>query len=479
MRLFNIAGDSGAYVELGAPLKVYYDITNKCNLDCVFCFKENKENGISWNQARSVIQKVADANIPDLVFIGGEPMCCPFLFDALEYAKELGINPGIVTNGTLFTDENAKKLKRLVNNSISVSVHAPNDELHDQLSNGNRVYTRIVEGLKILNANDIVPELAFTPVKDNIPFLFETIDSIFSSGIKISDVLVNRLIPYGNALLNWRAKEVDIAGQLSLLEQMDRLYQKYHALYPEFKISSGDALPFCVIEEKYRKYIARCDYAITLGWINEHNLFGKCMVRGCTSADSIDDHSLRSLWQASEAFLCHRHMKNLTNECQDCDWLLECGGGCACSGKGTTEQDVFLSSGIRYPLPPHKPREPSDLVATIEEIGRINNQDVYTIEKHFIIRKEHKDNDILDCVFLFIPAGSGAIIQDIITPEKGQILWINAVEKQIIVYLQAALRVAEIAKSISYEFNLPINSAVDEVKRTVALLSRLGMVEQK
>lgn len=122
MKLFNIAGDSGAYIELGAPLKVYYDITNRCNLNCVFCFKEKSDNDISLDQIKAVIQKVADANIPDIVFIGGEPMCCPFLFDALEYAKGMGVNTGIVTNGTLFTNENASKLKALVNNSISVSV---------------------------------------------------------------------------------------------------------------------------------------------------------------------------------------------------------------------------------------------------------------------------------------------------------------------------------------------------------------------
>jgi MoaA/NifB/PqqE/SkfB family radical SAM enzyme len=151
--------EAGQYVELGAPLKVYYDITTSCNLNCIFCFKGKTNTDVTWENARSVIKKIADANIPDIMFIGGEPMCCPFIFDALDYAKHLGVNPGIITNGTLFTDDNASKLKSLVNNSISISVHAPNGEVHAEISKEEQVYSRILEGLRILNKHVICPRL--------------------------------------------------------------------------------------------------------------------------------------------------------------------------------------------------------------------------------------------------------------------------------------------------------------------------------
>ena len=469
---YSIEDGSGNYIELSAPLKIYYDITNRCNLNCVFCFKRKSEYEVTWEQAKAIIQKVADANIPDMVFIGGEPFCCPFLFDALRFAKESGINPGIVTNGTFFNDKNAPLLKELVNNSISVSVHAPNDELHDKLSNGTGVYTRILLGLKTLNKYGINPEISFTPVKDNIHFLYDTIDGIISEGIKISDVLVNRLIPFGNALKNWEMKEVDLDDQITLLGQMERLHQKY----PYLPISSGDAIPFCVVEEKYRKFIARCDYAITLGWINDHNLFGKCMVRGCTSADSLDKHDLREVWATSASFLSHRCMNNLPDECKDCEWLMECGGGCACSGQGTTDKDAYLSVGRRYPMPAHETKSVSELTASCEEKIAIQNDTVFTIEKHFLIRKEREAHSYLDCNYLFLPPASGAVIQDIITPQNGKMIWVNEPEKQVIIYLQTGLKVSDIAKSISYEFSLSRENALSLVKDTIAILFRLGMV---
>ena len=54
MKLYSIEDDNGNYIELSAPLKVYYDITNRCNLNCVFCFKENREHEVTWEQAKAI-----------------------------------------------------------------------------------------------------------------------------------------------------------------------------------------------------------------------------------------------------------------------------------------------------------------------------------------------------------------------------------------------------------------------------------------
>lgn len=475
MKKFSIRTGNREYVELSAPLKIYYDITTLCNLDCEFCFKGKSTADVSWEQAKNVITKIANANIPDVIFIGGEPMCCAFLFEALEYAKSLGLNVGIVTNGTLFTDENAAILKRLVNNSISVSIHAPNDKLHDKISCGEQVYSRIIEGLHILNKCNIIPELSFTPVKSNIAFLYDTIDSVLGKGIQISDVLVNRLIPSGNALDCWQDKRVGLADQKSLLEQMDRLTEKY----PDLVITSGDAIPFCMVEEKYRKFITRCDYAITLGWINDKNLFGKCMVRGSSGAESIENQDMRYLWKQAEVFLEHRHMKNLLEECKKCDWLIQCGGGCACSSIGELDKDAYLSEGPKYVMPQLDDNY-SDLDTMLlaeDLIGKVQLSSKYKMKHRFFIRKERDCKSYTDEAYLLLPVSSGAVIQDVITADCGEILWINSIEKQTILYMQQASSTAEIIKSISYEFNMDIDRAEHLVKLTIAGLLNLDMVE--
>lgn len=474
MKKFYIKSEDNRYTELGAPLKVYYDITTKCNLDCVFCFKGKCDSDVTWDKAKDVIKKVADANIPDIAFIGGEPMCCPFIFDALQYAKELGLNPGIITNGTLFTDENAVLLKKLVNNSISVSVHAPNDELHAEISRAEGVYSRIIEGLIILNKHGIIPELSYTPVKTNLKYLYSTISGILKSGIQISDVLVNRLIPAGNALECWCNKQINLNDQVTLLDQMEQLSNEFSELI----ISTGDAIPFCLVEEKYRKYITRCDYAITLGWINERNLFGKCMVRGSSGTDNIDKSKIRELWKSSEAFLEHRHMKNLPEDCVKCEWLFQCGGGCACSGFGNVNKDAYFSERKKYTMPKidvsNSFKERLDVSDKV--LSDMSTEAAYMMKRQFIIRREREENNEYDEVYLLLPSSSGAIIQDVIKPEEGEILWVNSIEKQVILHMQQSKSIKDIAKNISYEFNIAIDEALLNAKKTISTLLSLNMV---
>lgn len=476
MKKFSIRNGKGKYVELSAPLKVYYDITTKCNLNCIFCFKGKCDSDVSWSQAKKIIKQVADASIPDIIFIGGEPMCCPFLFDALQYAKELGINPGIVTNGTLFTDSNADLLKNLVNNSISVSIHAPNDTVHDEISQGVNVYTSIIDGLNILNEHGIIPELSFTPVKPNIDLLYETIDGIFQKGIQISDVLVNRLIPSGNALNCWHDKMIGLDDQNRLFEQMERLSNKY----PNMIITTGDAIPFCMVEEKYRKFITRCDYAITLGWINDQNLFGKCMVRGSSGADSLEKNDIRKLWKQSKSFLEHRCMENLPIDCKECDWLIQCGGGCACSSMGKNNQDAYFERKLKYSMPSfnYEVAYNDTVIISSNDLDNIPLNAEFKLKRKFYIRRECSHNKEKEEIYLFLPESSGAVIQDVITSDGGEILWINKLEKQIILYMQNPFTVNEIAKCISYEFGISINEALIQVKNTIATLQILNMVKK-
>lgn len=475
MKKYEIYTEDKQYIELSAPFKMYYDITTNCNLDCVFCFKgKNSVKSVSFDDSvKKVIKNIADANVMDLVFLGGEPLAYAFLFDALVYAKSCGLNVGIITNGTLFTEENVKKLKDLVNNSISVSVHAHTNELHDRISRGENVLDKIISGLHILNKFDITPELAFTPVKSNIHHLYDTISNILDCGIKISDVLVNRLIPAGNALSSWNDKEVTLPEQLFLFEQMEQLTNSY----PELKIATGDAIPFCVVDQKYWKYIVRCDYAITLGWINEDNLFGKCMCRGSADFDSLDNHSIKELWKTSKTFLDHRCLCNVPNECQECDWISLCGGGCACSSiDSSIARDAFLNNELGRKMPPL----PQKLINNIDSsVVKLNLHDCFNMCNPFVFRQEKEFSCSTDAVFLLIPLSSGAIIQDVILPENGEMIWVNSIEKQIVLYMQTGLDVFQIGKSISYEFAITLEEALSIVEDTIVFLIICNMVEKK
>lgn len=464
MRQFSLLED-GHYVELIAPLKVYLDITSKCNLNCKFCFhKKTGAVAFSKEQLFSIVDMIVDANILELSLIGGEPLLCEHFYELVLYAKTKGLRLGIVTNGTKISTGNISIIKETIGSSISISLHAPNDVIHDQITGGTNSYTSVIKSLLLLNANHILPEISFTPCRDNVELLFDTIDSVLSKGIQISDLLVNRLIPGGNAYVCWKEIGLTYEDQIKLFKQMALLNEKY----PDLKIGTGDALPFCMFEQKYWKYILRCDYAITLGWINEKGLFGKCMCRGSDKLLSIWDEDLQTIWRTSDSFTKYRDLSELTMKCRTCHLLEQCGGGCSCSSLNPDNNvDEFLD--------------------TSQAVPEINNEDIDAIipeikENSFIkcndydFRLEKYSAEKNECLYLAIPSFKEAIIRDNYIPTEGSMVWLNAVEKAIVEKCIVGFHVNELITKIRYEFALNYDEAKATVYKTIYNMYKYGVL---
>lgn len=89
--------------ERVAPIHIDWGLSKFCNINCVFCF------GIFQNFKREYIQKDAllksirdakDIGVKSIAFIGdGEPTLNPYLFEALELGKSLGLSMALSTSG--------------------------------------------------------------------------------------------------------------------------------------------------------------------------------------------------------------------------------------------------------------------------------------------------------------------------------------------------------------------------------------------
>ncbi len=127
--------------------KLYINLTNKCNLHCVFCQRERERNfwvkgywvWVSRDPSvEEVIREIGDPKrYEEVVFCGyGEPT---LRFEELKaiakYVKERGGRVRVDTNGLMFTflpKEKLKELKGLVD-VWSVSLNAPDKETYDRV----------------------------------------------------------------------------------------------------------------------------------------------------------------------------------------------------------------------------------------------------------------------------------------------------------------------------------------------------------
>lgn len=79
-------------------------LTDKCNLNCKYCYENKKNMDISFENIKRIIDyEIKQKNkYAQIIFYGGEPLVREDLFEVMNYAhNELGFKWGITTNGLL------------------------------------------------------------------------------------------------------------------------------------------------------------------------------------------------------------------------------------------------------------------------------------------------------------------------------------------------------------------------------------------
>ena len=103
--------------------RCYLEITNICNLDCVFCPKTDRtKHRLSMEEFNLLTDKL-QGQIKFLYFhLMGEPFLHPLLPDFIKVAREKGFVPVLTTNGTLLSK--AQGVVEACPHKIQISLHS-------------------------------------------------------------------------------------------------------------------------------------------------------------------------------------------------------------------------------------------------------------------------------------------------------------------------------------------------------------------
>lgn len=109
------------------PLEIKFQLTEKCNFNCDFCFnKQSNAKAVAsmpFSSAKKIIPKIADEGIPAVRFTGGEPLLYSKLLQLLSFAKKQNLKVLLNTNASLISSQKAKKISKLAGN-VLVSMHS-------------------------------------------------------------------------------------------------------------------------------------------------------------------------------------------------------------------------------------------------------------------------------------------------------------------------------------------------------------------
>jgi MoaA/NifB/PqqE/SkfB family radical SAM enzyme len=127
------------------PLRVTQYITERCNLDCLYCARHESCGGeLTTDEVKSLISSFRKAGTLFWAFNGGEALVRDDIGDLVNFAKSLGMFLSIATNGTLL-----ERKHREIRNAdlINITLEGPK-EIHDEMRSGS--YGRMLQGVEML-----------------------------------------------------------------------------------------------------------------------------------------------------------------------------------------------------------------------------------------------------------------------------------------------------------------------------------------
>jgi radical SAM protein with 4Fe4S-binding SPASM domain len=181
---------------------VVWNITRKCNLQCVHCYNDSGPdrtcNEISTAQAKAVIDDLACFGVPSILFSGGEPLMRHDLFELIEYAVGRGVRAVISTNGTLIDEKKAEQIKRLGVSYVGISLDGIG-LVNDKFRGVPGAFERAVRGIRNCRQAGVRVGLRLTLTKRNVQELAGLFEFFEAEGIE--RVCFYHLVPSGRASL--------------------------------------------------------------------------------------------------------------------------------------------------------------------------------------------------------------------------------------------------------------------------------------
>ncbi len=157
---------------------VVWNCTRRCNLGCIHCYanasRQSSPGEMDTAAGKAFIGDLADFSVPVLLFSGGEPLLREDLFELANLAKEHGLKLGLSTNGTIITEEVARKISHVGFAEVGISLDGIGSN-NDLFRGKSGAYQAALRGIRNCVALGLRVSLRLTITRSN----YQEITAIF------------------------------------------------------------------------------------------------------------------------------------------------------------------------------------------------------------------------------------------------------------------------------------------------------------
>ena len=317
---------------------IAWEVTRNCNLDCVHCRaaagRGPYENELSTEECFHLLDDIVSFSRPVIILTGGEPLLRPDIFKIAQYAADRGLRTVMAVNGTLLTEEIARKILDVGIKRISISIDGAEAPGHDSFRGVEGAFRGALSGIEAAKEAGLEFQLNTTVTKRNIAELPALLNLSVKLGAAAHHIFL--LVPTGRGeelkeeeisplvyeeTLNWFSLQEGrmpikvtcaphyyrILRQKGMNKGKQQVAGEKGEAAPHMSISGGclGGKSFCFIS--HTGQLQPCGY----------------LELNC---GNVRKEGFEKAWKESEIFNRLRDIDNLKGKCGRCEFRKICGG---------------------------------------------------------------------------------------------------------------------------------------------------------
>jgi len=152
------------------PFRCQFELTYRCNLDCVHCYckgSENKNRELTAIEIKKILDEIHKEGCLEICFTGGEPLFRHDFLEIYAYARSKGFLIGIFTNGQLISKDIIRYLVKYPPVTMEITMNGITEETYESITQIKGSFLKAVDVIKKLAKTDIPVILKSNCLKQN------------------------------------------------------------------------------------------------------------------------------------------------------------------------------------------------------------------------------------------------------------------------------------------------------------------------
>ncbi|MDP4108990.1 MAG: radical SAM protein [Bacillota bacterium] len=315
-----------ALLPLKTPTVMTIALTNRCNFECIYCFKSSGRgykctDELGTEEWIDVIRQAKELDILKCNVTGGEPILHPGFFEIIERLTEADIFPYISTNGSLITRAYASRLSGLGIGIMQISLDAPCADIHHKMSRSADTFDKVIDGIRYLREANVIVRVKSVITPLNYKETGRLIDLCASLGV--SSITLDKFNPgYGGRGANELILDSQMAEYTGkCIEQKTAQYNDSILIYSGLKSLSW----------KDESDITACGGLYSAFAIQPNGNMAVCEQLDLDelTLGNVREQPIAEMWGSDKAInILNPDPSRFIEPCRSCEYLGKCRTGC-------------------------------------------------------------------------------------------------------------------------------------------------------